>query len=707
MADRFLNLRSCFKGAVILLSLLAMSFQGLADDTCFLAFSGSNQGQNTLTAPVIPPSDTASGNRVYLASFRVLEGNFWEGNVSRFALSADGEIVDRNGDPVMESDGSIKAGAVPFWAARDWADPSKANYIANTNRNIYTYLGSSKDLTVASNQFQSSNPLLTSTVLGNPTHTVPQIIDFVRGADVFDENNDGEVSANRAVILGDVIHSEPLVVTYLLPDDSLKTFVLFGANDGMLHALLDSEVDPDGKETLFGMEAWAFIPPDQLHRLRQLVEGTGHEFFIDSSPEVFLRDINGDGKVAAADGDQAIVVCGERKGGTSYFALDITDPQSPRLLWRINPINDAPVLGLPAGAAPDQWVPVLGESWSEPAFALVRTTDEDETGTPVFFIGGGFSPDSSLGKAVLAVRVLDGSVLTTFENGSMGTSGMDYAIPSTVTVVDEDGNGFADEVYVGDIGGQMWRIGRFTDAEDNPLPFPQTDEDIMNWNADILFTAGIPGESPHERKFFYPPSVTLEKGYDLVFAGTGDVEDACNPTSLDRIYAVKDTHDAGQLTELDLVDVTKFPPVPDLDDETADVDQNGYVDRGWYIRLPAGESVLAKVLVFNRVLYVTTFTPNEGGKATLYALDYKTGEPAFSSAEFNHNLGRAKEIGTSVPSRPVATVNQGVQNIITAATAPSTAVPPKGSKGPQGAGILAINPLFPKVNFFYLWWKQL
>jgi type IV pilus assembly protein PilY1 len=707
MGESFLSLHSCFKGTVILLSLLVMSLQGLADDTCFLAFSGSNQGQNTLTAPVIPPSDTASGNRVYLASFGILAGNFWEGNVARFALSADGEIVDRNGDPVTGVDGNIKAEAAPFWAARDWADPSKANYIANTDRNIYTYLGSSKDLTVASNRFESSNPLLTSKVLGNPTHTVPQIISYVRGADVFDENNNGDVSENRAVILGDVIHSEPLVVTYLLPDDSLESMVFFGANDGMVHAVLDSEVDPEGSETLFGTEAWAFIPPDQLHRLREMVEGIGHEFFIDSSPKVFLKDINGDGKVAAADGDQAVLVCGERKGGTSYFALDISDPQSPRFLWRINPSNDGPILDLPMGAAPDHVVPVLGESWSEPAFALVKTSDNDKTGTPVFFIGGGFSSDNSRGKAVLAVRVLDGSVLTIFENGSMGTSGMDYAIPSAVTVVDENGNGFPDKLYVGDLGGQMWRMGRFTDSEDNSLPFPQTDENIMNWRADILFTAGMPGDPPGDRKFFYPPSVTLEKGYDLVFAGTGDVQDACNPTSSDRIYAVKDDHGGGQLTELDLVDVTTFPPVPTLDDETADVDQNGYVDRGWYIRLPAGESVLSKGLVFNKVFYVTTFSPNQGGKATLYALNYKTGEPAFFSGEFTHNLGRAMEIGTSIPSRPVAAVNQEFQKVITGTTARSKTMQQKGVKGPYGAGILAINPPFPKVNFFYLWWKQL
>ena len=38
------------------------------------------------------------------------------------------------------------------------------------------------------------------------------------------------------------------------------------------------------------------------------------------------------------------------------------------------------------------------------------------------------------------------------------------------------------------------------------------------------------GEMPDPWKFFYPPSVTLEKGYDLVFMGTGDRENACDTT---------------------------------------------------------------------------------------------------------------------------------------------------------------------------------
>ena len=694
-------------GVAILSFLALLCARSLADDSCLVALSGPGSGWSSFTAPVIPPEKTVSSNRVYLGLFRATAGPMWEGDVVRFGLSEENEIIDKNGDPALDATDALEAGAVPFWSARDWANPLKPNYIASNDRNIYTYLGGFRDLTLSSNAFKSGNPSLTAAVLGNPIHTPSQIIDYVRGADVFDEDGDGDSSENRQSILGDVLHSRPLAVSYRFSDDSSETVLFFGANDGMLHALLDSEIDAEGDETLSGIELWAFIPPDLLHRLKNLAEGAVHQFFVDAGPRVFIKDVNGDGEVNIDDGDQAILVCGEGRGGIGYFALDITDPQRPLFLWRINRENDAPILDLPAGAAPDSVIPALGQTWSEPAFALVKTTDEDETGTPVFFIGGGYTPDNSSGKAVLMIKVIDGTVLRKWDNSVSGISDMNYAIPSAIAVVDEDDNGFADKLYVGDVGGQLWRIGKFTDEEDNPLPFPEANENSAEWEAHILFFAGIPGETPEVRKFFFPPSVTLEKGYDLLFIGTGDVDDPCNATSLDRIYAIKDANGVGTLTEFDLVDVTEFPPVPDLDDETADVDENGFVDRGWYIRLPAGEKVLAKGLVFNKVYYVTSFTPTgTGGTAFLYGLSYKTGEPALFGATFPHTPKRQMVTGTSVPSSPVAVVARPGQKLLVSKTL-RTPPPEIPSRGTQEAGILAINPTaFPAVNFFYLWWMQ-
>jgi type IV pilus assembly protein PilY1 len=262
-----------------------------------------------------------------------------------------------------------------------------------------------------------------------------------------------------------------------------------------------------------------------------------------------------------------------------------------------------------------------------------------------------------------------------------------------------------DKVYVGDLGSQMWRFGKFTDPDDNQLTFPATDENIMNWTdqaAHIIFLS----DWAHGRKFFYPPSVTLEQGYDLVFMGTGDRENPCNPFSSDRIYAVKDSHDFVTLNEWVLVDVTDpTAPIPDLNDEEGDVDENGLVDQGWYIRLEQGEKVLSEGVVFFKTYYVTTFLPDEGA-ATLYALNYLTGEAVLPFTGFPGSSGgiiRSIEIGRGIASKPVVVITEEGEKLLVsvASTRPSE------ETGPVGPGILVIEPVAPPSNFFYLWWKEL
>ena len=289
-----------------------------------------------------------------MAFFTPGDENFWEGNVTKFGLSDDNLIMDASDPPQRATwdNGAIKEGAVPYWQTKDWADS-----ILHSDRNIYTYLGGSLV------DFNSGN--VTAADLGNPTHTTAEIIDYIRGMDVLDEDDNGQTNENRAVITGDVLHSEPLVVYYT----STTAVVYFGSNDGMLHAVYDEEGHVDN-----GKELWAFIPPDQLPRLKLILEGTGHQYFVDSSPKAFINDVDEDGVIEA--GDQVILICGVRGGGSSYFALDITDYNNPQLLWTIDPSQ--------ADFAE------LGETWSEPQFGVVETT-ADSDGVDVFFIGGGYS----------------------------------------------------------------------------------------------------------------------------------------------------------------------------------------------------------------------------------------------------------------------------------------------------------------------------
>ena len=632
-------------------------------------------------APVVPAARTVSGDKIYMAFFKPGEENFWEGNVTKFGISANNQIVDANGDPATWPNGAMKDSAVPYWATTDWADNT-----LNTSRIIYTCLDGN-NLT----SFDDANSNLKPIMFGNPTtRTTAEIINYVRGADVLDEDGDGDTLENRAVITGDVLHSEPVIFQYRYTDGSSETVVYFGSNDGMLHAVFDEETPSAGHVP--GREMWAFIPPDQLPRLKNMIEDLGHQYYVDATPRIYFKDDDGDGLVEKSNGDQVILVCGERKGGTGYFALDVTEPFSPKFHWRINPEDDSGIYGW---AGPNNTISELGETWSEPQFGKVKTSAGDTVGTPVFFVGGGYSPDNSSGKAVIAVDVRTGTVVKKF------TTGMNYSFPSTVRVIDENDNGFVDKVYVGDLGGQMWRFGEFTDGSGNPLAFPNCNEDISTWTAQVFFKT----DSGNSRKFFYPPSVTLEKGYDMIFMGTGDRENACDSTSAppNMIAAVKDTHSLTTIVgETDLVDVTD-PTATPFDLTT---------DLGWYIRLlddhgnAVGEKVLAEGVVFYKTFYITTFTPNDdpslpGGDGKLYALSYLTGSTVL---DFNNdgNNDRSVTIGGGIPSKPVILITRtGTKLLISVGSAEP------GTNGPSTfAGIKYIDPLVPPINCFYRFWKD-
>lgn len=577
---------------------------------------------STFTAPVVPVTRTTSGDKVYMAFFKPSENNFWEGNVTKFGIDENQQIVDKYGNPATWPNGAMKQNAEPYWATKHWSDPTKSNYMSSSERKIYTYLASDKGpFTTDGNSFTTGNVNLTDEILGNPTGFTDvngiyvkgkdKVIRYVRGEDVFDEDADGNTAENREIITGDVLHSEPTVVRYYY-SGSVEAYVFYGANDGMIHCVRDDN----------GKEQWALIPPNQLNRLKQILEGYGHIDFVDSSPKVHLIDHDGDRIVDPADGDRAILVIGERKGGYSYTALDITSITVPTFMWQISSLSN-----VPAGVYAPTLVSTLGETWAEPIFGYVKTWAKDTTGILVMIVGGGYHENNMRGRSVVMVNLLNpkdtnlGVIeFRSFNSNTLGA--MDYSFPSAAYAVDANDNGFIDKIYIGDVGGQMWRIGSVQDVNGDPV-FPIGDEVVWNWMAQKFFKAADnEGDVPYG-PFYYPPVVALEEDYDLVFMGTGDREDACGEDSKDRIYAVKDSHSPAPVYESSMTDVTSEAATPpDLDAG----DSNG-----WFIQLATGEKVLSEGTVFFKTYYITTFTPTEdpclpGGTGRLYALNYKTGE---------------------------------------------------------------------------------
>lgn len=133
---------------------------------------------------------------------------------------------------------------------------------------------------------------------------------------------------------------------YRASQDKRKKVVYVGANDGMLHAFVVGKWDEDAgawvydpsKDSEIGQELWAYIPSNLLSEVKELAKadyglesGCAHRFMVDLSPhawEVYIdHDKNGQREW------RTVLVGGQRGGGDVYFAIDITEPENPHLLW--------------------------------------------------------------------------------------------------------------------------------------------------------------------------------------------------------------------------------------------------------------------------------------------------------------------------------------------------------------------------------------
>ncbi len=388
--------------------------------------------------PVIPTTSLSGSDKAYVSSFQTDPVRpFWRGFLKAYQRGSDGLVP-------------VDSGGVPLDSALVWEAGQQLSLKSSATRLIFT---SSKDVSgkPVYQEFVKTNNKITPALLGlvesGPVGAAKwdAIIDFIRGIDSFDEDLDGNVTEERAWKLGDIFHSTPVLVSPpLLPlteqsyvdfknANSGRTSVLIvGANDGMLHAFRESD----------GEELWAFIPPDLLDSLDDLTVRSGeHRFYVDSSP--IAADIKV--KVGASDVWKTIVIFGLRRGGKSYYALDITDTEYPKVLWTFTD-------------------PKMGNTWSEPAIGKVKIEGSGgkiEEKFVAFFGGGHYiAQNNDLGKAFFVVDLETGEKLWEYYNdGSTGDLNyMNFSLAANPTAADLNSDGFIDRVYIGDIGGQLWKF---------------------------------------------------------------------------------------------------------------------------------------------------------------------------------------------------------------------------------------------------------
>ena len=297
---------------------------------------------------------------------------------------------------------------------------------------------------------------------------------------------------------------------------SRRNVIYAGANDGMLHAF-------DGDT---GEEIWAYVPFSVYPSLSRLTSqlDLDYQSFVDATPTV--RDV-----YVPGTGWRTILVVTMRLGAQSAFAIDVTDPDSPDVLWEYSDAS-------PDGAD-------LGYTYGLPFINRMHN------GEWTVLLPGGYNSEVSDGNAstrqgsLYVLNVMTGSVIRKFELGA-GTIGLgsvvggDYELfcDSTSThfcsFVGRNVLDVTDQAFAGDLTGNVWR-------------FDMRDSSPSGWSVERF--SRLPGPTGLLQPITARPWLTLTRdGRAVVLFGTGKYIEPGDRTRLipgQTMYGIFDQGTAG------------------------------------------------------------------------------------------------------------------------------------------------------------------
>lgn len=470
------------------------------------------------------------------------------------------------------------------------------------------------------------------------------LVSFLSG----DRTREGSYYRQRTHVLGDIVSSEGRYVKAPLfnyVDAGYSDFktamasrqgtVYVGSNDGMLHAF-------DGTT---GQELWGYVPQPVIPNLYALADKnyfSTHQYFVDATPEV------GDISVPCTPVFPAttcipwrtILVGGLNRGGNSYYALDITDPNNPKYLWTFTDSK-------------------MGYSYGNPRITKLKD------GTWVVILTSGYNNSDGQGY-VFVVNAWTGALIRTISNNTGTTAAPASVARVSAHVPTSDTNNTVQAVYGGDLQGNLWRFD------------VNGDIGASGYDAQRLVSVQDPSGNP--QPITAKPSVVTISGYPVVYFGAGKylgVTDI-NNTQTESFYAAVDTLGSTALptprsTGSGFVKQTLTAGTCPSGAPVSICDPNQVVrtvtsnavniptDKGWYLDfLTGGERVYTDPSIELGTLVFTTNVPSmnsasvcgdpstAGAKSFFYALDYKTGGAVSGS----YGVGGVS-LGDGTATRPV------------------------------------------------------
>ncbi len=576
------------------------------------------------------PNVTSGDNFVFSSTFVTVE---WTGELVRQQIDVSTGAIPKykSTDPTTYD-----------WRATDQLNAQVA--AASDTRTIYFYdpsktdkLNSFKYASMSVAQQAYFGPALASTLSQYPLLTPAEqtaaagtnLVNYLRGW----KGNESTLYRARVHTLGDIVSAEAAYVrkplyeyidtgydSYKSSNSARKAMVYVAANDGMLHAF----------DATTGSEVWAFIPSlvlPEIYKLADKKYDINHKYYTDGTPVV--------GDIYTGGSWKTILVAGLNGGGRGYYALDITDPDSPKALWEFT--HDT---SKGAGYTTDA---NLGFTFGNPV--ITKTP----SGTWTVLVSSGYNNVSpGDGKGYLFVLgAYTGSMINTLSTGS-GSA----ASPSGLARI----SGWADNpltnnislrVYGGDLNGDLWRIDLATNS--------------------VHKLASLKNAGSGNQPITARPELGEVNGKPVVLVGTGKLLGATDlsDTSEQSFYAIKDPLDstyypnprvAGSFVEQTVTEATDASgaAVRTFSSNTVNLATHA----GWFIDLPSsGERANTDPTLFLGTIVFSTNVPdasacNAGGYSWLYYLDYRTGSYVNTSPD---GIG-ARKVANALSTR--ATVVQ-------------------------------------------------
>ncbi|MBT8080583.1 MAG: PQQ-binding-like beta-propeller repeat protein [Gammaproteobacteria bacterium] len=576
---------------------------------------------------------TQNLNDLYLTMFAARSQTHWPGNLKKYKI-INQVISDQNGVTAVDpTTGFFYDTAHSYWSASADGSDVEAGGAANnlpdpSVRNLYTNNGGGSSLAAAANLLTPSNAgsftqadFGLTGATGEPT--VAEIIRWMRGEDIRDEDNNAATTVRN--VMGDPLHSQPASIVYGGSSTNPDVVIYTATNDGYLHAINGAT----------GAELWSFVPKELLNNQARLYFNSASSFKqygIDGNVVPVVADRDGNGVIDGSD--FVYLVFGMRRGGDTYYALDVTNKNAPQLMWTFNSAH-------------------MGQSWSTPVITRVDVPGVNAD-KAVVVIGGGYDavhdtaahPSTADGSGA-GIHMLDLESGTELwragpdASADLQLAGLTRAIASRVTVIDMSGDGLADRMYAADMGGQILRFDIFNGSAAGSLV---TGGVIAQLGAEGIAAPGF----VDTRRFYTSPDVSLfnddiqDRRFLGISIGSGYRAHPFDLSAADRFFSLRDKNVFNQLSQADydaIVPATESTMVEVSGQTQVVITEN---DDGWRFTLPNNQKVLANSITFDNEVFFVAFSPDSAntgacsagnGTNFLYRMSVINGDPIVNNLD--------------------------------------------------------------------------